>query len=39
MRDAGVKGKERIDFVHLLDEARPGALRGGGGHFSEFLNG
>ncbi len=30
---------ERIDFVHLLDEARPGALRGRCGDLTEFLDG
>ncbi len=30
---------EGIDLVHLLDAARPGAFRGGGGQFGEALDG
>jgi len=30
---------ERIDFVHLLDEARPGPLRGRWNNLTDFLDG
>jgi hypothetical protein len=30
------RANHRVHLVDLLDEARPGALRGGGGDFADF---